>query len=232
MEIVEVLESLGFDDREISIYLTLLKRKNMSALEISRDSKIDRTTTYDILEKMSNKGFVSSIIINNVKHFNAIKPKDLLNIFLQKCNSLENILPKLNSLEDSNYPVEVQMFQGKKGILSILKQLISSKSNYRVIGINKQFEDIIGYYNEQGLIQIDKWNVKEQAIVDKKSKFKKAKKGEYRYVEGINFPITTLLFANKVVFIIWQEPYFAIFIESEQFSKAQNRYFELLWNLK
>jgi len=231
MDTKEVLDNLGFEKREIEIYLALLKKENMTALEISRGAKIDRTTTYDLLEKMAEKGYVSSIILNKTKHFNALKPKELLNVFLEKCSSLEKVLPQLNNLSQEKINVDIQMYQGKKGILAILKQLISSKLDYRVIGINEEFENIIGYFNDHGLIEIDKWHVKEQGIVDKKSKFKKAKNGEYHYIKEINFPVTTLLFGTQTFFLFWQHPYFAIKIDNKEFSRAQNKYFELLWRI-
>ena len=233
MNVKEVLENLEFEKREIEIYLALLKKENMTVLEICREAKIDRTTTYDLLEKMADKGFVSSITLNKTKHINAIKPKELLNIFLEKCTSLERVLPQLNNIsQKKDKTVDIQVYQGKKGILTILKQLISSRLDYRVIGINEELVDILGYFNDHGLIEIDKWNIKEQGIVDKKAKFKKAKNGEYHYIDGINFPVTTLLYGTQVIFFFWQQPYFAIKIDSKEFSRAQNKYFELLWNIK
>src|SRR3989344_7031193 len=72
------LIELGFEEREINIYIFLIKNNESTALQISKGTEIDRTTIYDLLEKLIQKRIVFSIIKNKTKHFFALKPKDLL----------------------------------------------------------------------------------------------------------------------------------------------------------
>jgi len=232
-KIIEVLKELGFEEREIKIYLALIKNSNQTALQISKQTNIDRTTTYDLLEKLIQKGIISSNIINNSNHFKAISPKQLLIYFKEKYSSLENILPQLNAIkQESNEPINCELFTGLSGLKTILKDLINSKKDYKVIGIKKEYEDILSYFNDQGIIKISEFKIKEIAIVNPNEKFKKAKHGVYRYLEKkLNQPITTILYDNKVVFFFWKEPYYAIRIEDKDFVKMQEEYFDLLWKI-
>jgi len=74
-KINQALENLGFNEREIKIYLNLISEQNLTVLQISKRTNIDRTTIYDLLEKLMNKGIVSFFLQNNVKHFKALVPK-------------------------------------------------------------------------------------------------------------------------------------------------------------
>jgi sugar-specific transcriptional regulator TrmB len=229
----EILQELGFEGREIKVYLSLIKKDGMTASEVSKDIRIDRTTTYDILAKLIDKGIVSQMTKNGTKHFMALSPEDLLQHFRQKYSSLEGIMSELNGLSAQNKePVKCELFQGKNGLKVVLKDLVASKKDYKAIGIRKEFEEILGYFNEQGIIKLDQFNVKEQAIVEKDSEFKKAKRGTYRYLnKKLLSPVTTLIYDNKVIFFIWTEPYFAIRVSSKTFFNAQEEYFRMLWGM-
>lgn len=231
--IKEILEDLGFETREINIYLTLIKNQSLTALQLSKETRIDRTTIYDILERLIDKGIVSFTIKNKTKHFSTLKPEELLIHFKEKYSSLENILPELNKLlNKKEEKVKSELFQGREGLKIVLKSLINSGENYKVIGITNEYENILGYFNEQGAIRLDQWKVKEKAIVSRNAKFKKLKCGIYRYLDKkLIPPVTTLIYGNKVVFFIWTEPYFAISIENNTLVKAQEEYFDLLWSI-
>ena len=108
--------------------------------------------------------------------------------------------------------------------------LVNNTKEYHVIGITKEYEGVLGYYNEQAILKLDQFKAKEIAIVEKNAKIIKLKNGEYKYLDKkLLSPITTLIYKNKVVFFIWKEPYFAVSIENEQLAKAQMEYFNILW---
>src|SRR3989344_9687971 len=232
-KIFEILKDLEFDDREIKIYLTLLRLGVSPALKISKEAGIDRTTAYDILERLIGRGIVSSYVKNKSKQFSALTPEKLLSYFKEKYSSLENILPELKKISNQTPEiVKCELFYGKEGLKSVGKDIVNNTKEYRVIGIRKEYEEILGYFNEQAILKLDQFKAKEIAIVEKNAKFKKLKNGEYRYLDKkLLSPITTLIYKNKVVFFIWKEPYFAVSIENEPLAKAQTEYFNILWKI-
>ena len=58
MEIYDVLEELRFNKLESQIYLTLLEEGRMSAYQLAKKIDIARTSIYNALEHMQEKGFV------------------------------------------------------------------------------------------------------------------------------------------------------------------------------
>ena len=97
-KLFEILKDLGFEERAIKIYLALIRIGDSPALKISKEIGIDRTTTYDILERLMGRGIVSLYIKNNSKHFSALAPDSLLHHFKEKYSSLEYILPELKKI--------------------------------------------------------------------------------------------------------------------------------------
>lgn len=229
----EILKEIGFEEREIKVYLAIIKEGDSTALKIARTVKIDRTTIYDILEKLIERGIVSKYTKNNSQHFSALTPKNLILHFKEKYSLLEHILPELQKISSQKEePMRCELFQGKEGLKSILKELIERGKDYRVINIRKEFEEILGYFNDMGVLKLNEFKAKEIAIIEKNANFKKLKNGKYRYIDKkFLSKVTTLLYDNKTVFFIWQEPYFAIKIENSPFAKAQEEYFSFLWKL-
>jgi len=232
-KIFEILKDLEFDDREIKIYLTLLRLGVSPALKISKEAGIDRTTAYDVLERLIIRGIVSSYVKNKSKQFSALTPEKLLSYFKEKYSSLENILPELKKISNQTPEiVKCELFYGKEGLKSVGKDIVNNTKEYRVIGIRKEYEEILGYFNEQAILKLDQFKAKEMAIVEKNAKFTKLKNGEYRYLDKkLISPVTTLIYKNKVVFFIWKEPYFVVSIDNVQLAKAQREYFNFLWKI-
>ncbi|MDP3989622.1 MAG: helix-turn-helix domain-containing protein [archaeon] len=232
-KIVEILKDLEFDEREIKIYLALLKLSDSPALKISKETGIDRTTTYDLLERLIRRGIISFYIKNKAKHFSALSPEKLLFYFKEKYSSLESILPELKKISNQNPEVvKCELFYGKEGLKSVGRDIVNNAEEYRVIGIRKEYEEILGYFNEQAILKLDEFKAKEIAIVEKNAKFIKLKNGEYKHLDKkLLSPVTTLIYKNKVIFFIWKEPYFAVSIENNQLAKAQTEYFNILWKI-
>ncbi len=231
IKIKNILLDLGFEEREIKIYLSLIKNNGSTALKISKDTKIDRTTIYDLLEKMIQRGFISFFVENKAKHFFAISPEKLLIYFKEKYSSLESIFPEIKKLEKKDQiKVSCELFSGIEGMKNVIKDFINENKNYKTIGIRQEYEDVLEYLADQGVLRMNELKTKEKALVEEGAKFTKLKNGEYRYLnKKLIPPVTTLIYSDKVIFFIWQEPYFAIKIESKDISKTQEEYFDLLW---
>ncbi len=230
-EIQQVLTDLGFEKRERSIYLSLIRQGDLTALQLARDTYIDRTTTYDLLDRLIAKGIVSQYTKNKSRYFRALAPEGLLASFKDKYRSLERVLPELQKLaHQSSAPITCELFHGKDGLKSVLKEFIGQAKEYRVIGIRQEYEDILGYFADQGILQLDAFKAKEIAIVEKGARFRKLKQGDYRYLsKSLLSPLTTLIYSQTVIFFIWTEPCLALRVRNATFAKAQQEYFSLLW---
>ena len=72
------LEKIGLTRNESLVYLTLLRLGVSRTGEILKKSQLNSGKIYEILESLKVKGLASESVINNVKHFAAAPPKQIL----------------------------------------------------------------------------------------------------------------------------------------------------------
>ena len=98
MEKIErVLENLGFSPNEIKVYLTLNDHGSSKAGKVSKIAKIDRSSCYNSLKSLQEKGLVSYVLIGPIKWFQATGPKRLMDYIKEQEEDLKEILPELNA---------------------------------------------------------------------------------------------------------------------------------------
>jgi len=227
----QVLEKIGLNKKEIKSYLALLKLKSASVTHISQEARVDRTQTYDILEKLVDKGLCSSAIRNNVKNYSPANPEQLLNDLKEREMELSVLLPHLQNLfMQPTEKINVELFKGKEGLKTILKDVLRIGKNYEMFGTPQVWEKILPIFLPQFLRQMQKRGMKEKIIYNKKGKFQKTKKSEYRYLPGdILSPTDTMIYGNKVAQFIWTEPYYGIVITSKELAVTNRKHFKYLW---
>lgn len=139
MDINVILNKLGFSEKEISVYLSLLHLGPSSVRAIAQQSEVNRGTTYDILKMLIEKGIVSYYHKDKHQYFLAEDPGRLNNLILEdvkKLNDsqleLENIMPELKSIY--NRPEEkpvVKYYEGSQGIKIILEDVLLTMSKVK-----------------------------------------------------------------------------------------------------
>ena len=71
------LQEIGLNDKEAAIYLALLQVDNSSVIDISKKTKINRSTIYFVLEGLGKKGLVSEVQVDKKVHYAAEPPERL-----------------------------------------------------------------------------------------------------------------------------------------------------------
>lgn len=97
-QIYRLLSDYGLKDNEIEIYLLLVRHGDLTAYRIAKHTKYHRSTTYDILERLIAKGFITKIEKNNKKFFSANDVSRIITRLKDKESILLSILPYVESL--------------------------------------------------------------------------------------------------------------------------------------
>jgi sugar-specific transcriptional regulator TrmB len=151
MNYIEELKELNLDENEIKVYLSNLTLGKAKSDEIAKHCGLIRTTTYSILQKLKQKGFISNILIDNINVFEALDPEKLLELLEEKKQKIESILPKLKELQltkQENYGIT--FFEGKNGIKSVYNDIISTpNSKIKSIGSVNQFMNASGFFAKE-----------------------------------------------------------------------------------
>src|SRR3989338_10770126 len=100
MIIETFLRNLGLNDNEVKVYLYLLTHGESIASVIAKRLELKRVTAYSTLESLERKAIIQSFVKNNVAHFDAIEPDDIVELCEQKVNEMQRLRENANTLKE------------------------------------------------------------------------------------------------------------------------------------
>jgi sugar-specific transcriptional regulator TrmB len=80
----EILKSLGLSDKEIKIYLANLQLGSSLVQKIANFAGLNRTSAYDLLKSLEQKGFVSHTIQSGKRFYQAAQPTKLIDMLKER----------------------------------------------------------------------------------------------------------------------------------------------------
>lgn len=228
----EQLQKLGLSSNEAKIYSILLKEGSMQAGEINRRINLNRTTIYQVLDKLIEQGLISYTNNGKIKVFQASSPKRLISLQEEKKKLAQNIL---SNLENISKPIKekVAVYQGRKGIKTIMGEILECKE-YVSFGSSGEFLDYMKHDFYLFQKEKEERKIKSKVIIGKSKKNTEIVNGshaDFRFIKDEYFgPTTIWVYENKVAIIIWSIEPIATLIQSEKLSKTYLSYFSLLWD--
>lgn len=230
------LEQVGLTRNESKIYLALLDLGQSQAGVISKKTQIYRQATYDSLERLKEKGLISHHIESNKKIFKASPPESFLKQIKEKEKIIEELMPELNIIYNSKKEEEdSQVYTGRKGIKTILNQLLECKK-YVAYGSSGKFleimkHDFIAFQNRKKELKIDSRIIQSESA-RKNSELRKVSYADFKYLpDEFSIPITIIVYDKNTAIMSWGQTPMATVITSKQVSESFKKYFELLWKI-
>jgi len=231
--IEETLQELGLSKRETICYISLLELGSSRVGDIVRKTGIPSSKIYEILDKLIKRGFVTYVIKNNVKHFQASDPKTLLNYIEERKRKIEEIMPQLLLKQKLSKKQSVEIFEGQKAIFTLFTDLIEdAKPNelYLVFSINEENKSDQANLFFRNLTLRRKAKKLDVRLLKNIRYYKKERhtKLKLKYTK-FNLPQGITIFRNYVIILSWIESPIAIKIESEVFANQLRDFFLELW---
>ncbi len=235
MDLQKLLEGLGLEEKEAKVYLALLSAGEVTATKISQKTNLDRTLMYQLTGKLMEKGLVSFIIKNNVKYFSAANPKKLLSDLKEKETKLKKALPELiSSTKTKEQETKVEIYKGKEGLKTILKEIIRTGQDYVAFGEEGRFQKVLPIAVHQFMNELIKYNIHEKVLVrgDLRGKILQTKNSQFRYIsKDYLSPVTTVVYGNKSADFIWTPPYHVIVTKNKEVADSFRSHFKSLWDI-
>ena len=228
----EMFARLGLSEHEAKIYQALLWLGTSSATKIAQETDIDRATTYRFLFSLIEKGFASYVIRNNVKYYSPANPRKIADDIRILQKDYESFLPQLESLLHlQNEETKVELYKGKEGLKTIMKDILREKKQYTYIGeVEKFFTELSGY-GEQWLREVGRSRIKGRLICREDSSFRVAKTESYRLIsKKFISKISTWTYGTKTALFIWSDPLFAVLIDNADVTQSNRNLFDFLWD--
>ncbi len=241
----------GFLPKEVDVYLALLSSGTSSVAHLASKAGVNRTTAYDLLEKLKGKGLVGESDNKKIRQFTALEPSSLKDYVAeqtqswnQRLNETENILgglAKLRKVSSPTLPI-LAVLEGKQGVKEILQdQLRKDIAQIDVISDNgMEIEEMLGGFMKSFAKLKTHKKIKTRLIIPKQDLEFESKYYSPRAIEEL-FEIRYLdpefstdaeisIYGNTVsVFSLREEEPIGVILESQVLANAHRALFEELW---
>jgi sugar-specific transcriptional regulator TrmB len=120
MEIRDTLEQFGLEGRKADVYLAALELGGTTVIEIAKKAGIKRTTAYDILLDLREKGLISETVKGKKRLYLGEDPEKIQKDLRQKESIFSEILPQLKAIHNTggNKP-KIRFYEGKEGLREV-----------------------------------------------------------------------------------------------------------------
>ncbi len=241
-----LLSHIGLADSEIKVYFALLELESSTVGPIIDKARVPDSKIYSILEKLKEKGLVSFVIKNNVKHFQASDPRGLIDIIEDKEKLLqaqrkelqEKVIPMIEEkrklTEDKQEATVYEGFGGFKAAMHSILDTVGPGGRYDVFMLGKDLEDrrTVRFFRKFHETRV-KRGVSIRLLSEER--FRNLIDRLHRHV-GMNIrftaqkiPVGTFIFKNYVMTVTWGEKPTAFVIKSKKNYEYYLDFFEDIW---
>lgn len=234
------LKKLDLDEKEIDIFLALLELGGATVAQISQKSSIKRTTVYNILEDLKEKGLVAQTVKGRKKLYLSEDPRKLEDNLEEKKHVLKRLMPELLAMTNSiDSKPKIRFFEGKDGIKEVYKDTLR-ESDYELLAwvTNEAVSSFdIDFLNETYLPKRIEKKIWVRAIAPEVTEMKEYKETDEknlrktRLAPADTFPFKVeinLYGKNKIAVMSFIES-FGIVIESLAIYETLKSIFEMNW---
>ncbi|MFH1073277.1 MAG: helix-turn-helix domain-containing protein [Nanoarchaeota archaeon] len=236
----EVLEELGLSEAEAKVYLALIETGSTLAGLVIKKTGLHRGTTYQILQRLKEKGIVSSIIKGKKQYFEPAPPERLMDVLKEREEQLQEILPTLNArLAASKEKQDVTVYSGAKGIRSVLDKMLEElgpKGEYYDFGVSGLFRQVMGPYwdlfqKHKKELRIKSSLIFNEDVKEKNPQLLKDYIGVARFHPKEYASMTdTIIYKDTVLLLIWTaKPPIAVVIRNKENAESYKNQFRFLW---
>jgi sugar-specific transcriptional regulator TrmB len=251
---LENLIALGFTPNEARVYLACLELGKGSVTLISKKAGLNRTTGYDILERLAVRGLINMVMAKNKKRLYSAMPPSRIKQYLQgkkqsyekRLQKLERTLPELKLLyKETEIKPVIKIAEGfealkqmacleldAKGTIYSFTNLENYAENFSEMGNERTKERYLRGLKEKCL-SIEGKFAREWWKKTYGNKKKLQKMTEYRWIKPLNnYPTAgeIIVFNDRVIAILSKASDDAAFeIRSESFANFLKILFEIVW---
>ncbi|MBT4384988.1 hypothetical protein HOD30_04555 [Candidatus Peregrinibacteria bacterium] len=238
-DLKNILIGIGLTEKETSVYLAALEIGESTASDIAQRAKLNRVSTYDILEKLMKRGFISAYIKNRIKHFAATDPDLIFTDIEKKCQNLKGALPELHRIHGKTKHPRILYFEGAEAIKKVYEDTLTAKTEILNYANSKLIRDFWPAYDEEYVKERVKKKIYlrgiapsdptgESLVQENKTSYREIrliKAGPFTFSNEIN------IYDDKVSIISFGEnEVLGMIIESKEIANTQRAIFMMAWS--
>jgi sugar-specific transcriptional regulator TrmB len=239
-DIIESLGNLGLSAYESRVYLAMLSLGPSTILNISKASEIKRTTIYNILASLGQKGLVRVDIRGFKKLYAPEHPRRLESMLEMRKNDLKDLYPELEGLFNLKGEESfIKYYEGAESIKNAHFQLLAELKygdEFLVVGDPDRWESINQNFGANFIKRRNKLGLHIRMMLVDSETGRKYKKFEQNFSEEIKLlPKDSKLVTNLVVTprkMLIQEmisPSVLVIIENKSIINMHIELFNVMW---
>ncbi|KKT00261.1 MAG: Transcriptional regulator, TrmB [Candidatus Nomurabacteria bacterium GW2011_GWF2_43_8] len=240
----KILLEIGFSAKEADVYLATLVLGRGTASKIAREARIARTTVYDILGSLFDKGLVTLTGKEPKQEYVAESPNQLREYILGEFNKKQKdlkkadstLIPQLKSIHNIENHPKVMFYEGREGLERVYEDTLTSHEPIRAYAsVGDMNIGLPGYFPGYFKRRAGKGIAIRAIIPDTEAGLERKTFDKEEMRETALVPKNSFLFSpeiniydNKVMIASWREK-LGIIIESNEIADAMKKIFELAW---
>lgn len=227
------LQKMGFTLNESKVYVELAKLGSSKAGQISKQTNLDRSSTYNALKTLIEKGMVSYVTVGQIKWFQCSDPKNIVSYMNHKLEIAKEFVPEIDKIrKESKLKENVRLFKGLRGVRTVFEDILRNAKENLVFGSEGQFSKNMPLFEKQFSKKQENKGIKVRSIVRSNREItKQNRKINKRQIPSTTeSPVVTNIYENKIAIIIWSDIPEAILIENQKAADAYRDYFNFMWN--
>ncbi len=241
--IEKLLADIGLSDKEVEIYLSLLTLGSAGVSEITQQAGVNRTSGYNILSALVEKGIISVSGKKPKQQYTAEDPMTLVGYLGKVINEREDLLVRtkamvgeLQMIHNKENRPRVTFYEGTEGLRNVYENTLTSTETIRgFANVDQMHKGLPGYFPEYYKRRAEA-NINIRAIlsgnqegIDRAEKDRLEKrKTVFVDPQKYNFVPEIDVYDNKIMIASWKEQ-LGIIIESEEIADAMKKIYDLAW---
>lgn len=251
IELEKELVKLGLSEKESMVYLASIQLGPSPVQKISQKSKVNRATTYVIIESLMEMGLMSKYDEGKKTFFVAEKPDRLVSFFEtkeknlhDKLSRIKEMVPQLDTLyNDLSDKPKVKYYEGVEGLKAVQSDFYSSLKEEDSIYIFLPYDEFEESVLKSKLSAVKRKRIEKGIKVKVIYTSKKGKREDYEndgrregreqhFVEHEKYPFEggMNICGNKVFMIDYLGKLGGIVIENKTLASLMKNVFEMIWD--
>lgn len=237
------IQSFGFSEKETIVYIALLELGKGTVRQISSKAGINRTTSYDILGSLTNKGLVTISGKEPKSEYIAEAPIAIM-VYLKKVaeqtanyiKKSKTIIPELELLHAKQNRPRIRFYEGIDGLEHVYEDTLTSTEPIRAYASVEDIRPTLPHYFPEYYKRRAKKGIRIRAIFPESPEAKERARLDQEEIresllvprEKFGFHPEINIYDNKVMIASWREK-LGIIIESSEIADAMKKIYELAW---
>lgn len=229
------LITLGFSTNEAKVYLAIVKLGSATTSDITKESGVHRVNVYEVINKLRNKGLVSSIKKEKKILYSVGEPQNLLRFIQQKEELAKQLIPELQQLYHlKKQEEEVFYFSGPDGVITAYYMMLEENAPIYAIGGSGLIRRFLKHRHKRFDADRVAKKIHVKALYYVSARQEKEKHNEKywqnRFLpDTFKSPAMVDICGNIVCILLATDTIRAIVIKNKQIADAYRNYFKFMW---